>query len=198
MQNNFLKYASTLAIICLASSGLLSVVYNVTRPKILAQQLHEEEQSLKDVFPSAVEFEPVKKDSETLYYKALSGDKKILGYVFKASRRGYSSDIVTIAGVDKNWKITDIKIVYQNETPGLGTRISEVIQKETLWDIILKKVKLGKPPKPWFQEQFCGKDALSLDGSVDAITGATISSSAVIKSIEQKAKEVKELVENGR
>ena len=198
MQNNFIRFAATLAIICLASSGLLSVVYGITRPKIAAQQLREEEESLKEVFPEAVGFEPVREAGEILYYKAIGQDEKEIGYVFKASSRGYSSDIVTIAGLDLKGRITNIKVVYQNETPGLGTRITEVIQKETLWDVILKKVKLGKPPKPWFQEQFSGKDAFGLSQNIDAITGATISSRAVIESVQEKASRLKELIRDER
>ncbi len=138
MPNHFLKYAATLFIICLAASGLLSVVHRVTYPKILQQTKAEEAQSLKDVFPSAGYFEPVKQGEDVLYYKAMEAGR-LLGYVFKASKRGYSSEIVTMVGLDTQGVITKIRILSQNETPGLGTRVTEVIQKETLWDVFLKK-----------------------------------------------------------
>ena len=46
-----------------------------------------------------------------------------------------------------------------------------------------------------FTSQFNNQDALSLSG-VQAITGATISSSAVINSVIKKAQEIKELIRN--
>lgn len=183
-----------MAIICLAASGLLSVVHNLTQPKILAQAREEEEASLKEVFPAADHFTPARKDEEVLYYQAQDKQGRLLGYAFKATRRGYSSEIVTMVGMDTQGIITRIKVLAQNETPGLGSRITEVIQKETLWDVLLKKVKLAAKPQAWFQAQFSGKKYLTLDHSVNAITGATISSRAVIDSVRDKAVEIMEMV----
>jgi len=197
VQNNTLKFAATLLIICLAASGLLSVVHRWTYPKIMEQARAEEAQSLKDVFPEATEFEPVRQGQEVLYYKAL-GAGKVLGYAFTASRRGYASEIVTMAGMDAQGVIQKIKILSQNETPGLGTRIIEVVQKETLWDVLLKKARLKEKPEPWFQAQFSGKRYDALEGSVDTITGATITSKAVLDSIVEKAGEVMEMIRDGR
>ena len=196
LKSNYFKYAATLAIICLAASGLLGVVYNLTKPKILAQQILEERNSLKEVFSAADTFEPVKKGEDIFYYKALDGRKNVLGFAFKTSHKGYSSDIVTMVGMDRNGVITHIKILSQNETPGLGSRITEVIQKNTIWDILLRKAKIAPPARPWFQEQFSGKKVDELD-SVNTITGATISSRAVIDSIQEKAREVMENIKNG-
>lgn len=197
-KNNYLTYGATLAIICLAASGLLSVVFNITQPKILKQQSQEETKSLKDVFSSAQEFEPVSEGEVVVYYKALDKNKDILGYVFKASKKGYSSVIVTMVGMDTKGEITRIKVLSQNETPGLGSKINEAIAKETLWDILLKKAKMTQPPQPWFEERFNGKKATDLTQTVDTITGATISSKAVIDSVQSKAKEIMEKVQHGR
>lgn len=198
MQNNFFRYAATLAIICLAASGLLSVVYNVTQPKIAAQAKMEEESALKDVYPGVERFEPVEGKGNILYYKALSASGELLGYAFKAEKKGYSSTIVTMVGMDTKGIIKRIKILSQNETPGLGSRIEEVRQKETFWDVVLKKVKIAQKPRPWFQAQFDAKGYETLDRNVEAITGATISSLAVIVSVEEKAREVMEKARDGR
>ena len=198
MQNNFVRYAATLAIICLAASGLLSVVYNITQPRIVAQAKMEEEAALKDVFPAAARFEPLKEGDETLYYKALDTDGAVAGYAFRAEKKGYSSVIVTMVGMARDGTIERIKILSQNETPGLGTRIVEVLQKETIWDVLLRRVRISEKPRPWFQVQFDGKPHEALDEDVEAITGATISSLAVITSVETKSREIMERVNNGR
>jgi electron transport complex protein RnfG len=196
-KNNYLKFSLTLLVICLASSALLSVIYNLTRPKILAQQKHEEEASLKEVFAAAASFEPVEEAGYVIYYRALDSDKKLCGYAFKAVKRGYSSDIATMVGLNLDGTISRIKILSQNETPGLGTRVTEVLSKETLWDVILKKVKVSSVERPWFQVRFDGARADDLKNAVPVITGATITSSAVIDSIEVKAKEVMEKADRG-
>ncbi len=198
MKNNYIKYAATLAIICLAASGLLSVVFNLTQPKILLQKAQEENAALKDVFPQAQNFKSIKEGEETIYYEALNKKDEVLGYCFKAVKKGYSSDIVTMVGMDKAGVINRIKILSQNETPGLGTKIAEVIQKETLWDIVVKKIKPSSVTRPWFQEKFDNKNFKDLKDSVEVISGATISSSAVIDSIQDKAKDIMERVRHGR
>jgi electron transport complex protein RnfG len=189
-KNNYIQYAATLAIICLAASGLLSVVHNFTEPKILAQKAKEESSSLEEVYPEAREFKPVKENGEIIFYHALDKKGKVLGYCFKAEKPGYSSVIVTMVGMKRDGVIRRIKILSQNETPGLGAKICEVVQKETLWDVLLRKTRAGQRPRPWFQEMFNEQKITDLQDSVDTITGATISSRAVIESIQEKAKEI--------
>lgn len=199
LKNNYFQYAVTLAVICLAASGLLSVVFNMTHPRIIYQQTQEEQMSLKDVLPKADSFEPVKEADKVVYYKALDNKNKIVGYAFKAFKKGYSSDIVTMVGIDTNGVIDHIKILSQNETPGLGTRITEVIQKYTVWDILLKKAKVSKAvEQSWFQGQFNGKNVANLYGSVNTISGATISSRAVIDSIQVEAQKIMEKISHGQ
>jgi len=197
-RSDFLRYSLILAVICVAAAGLLSAVHRVTQPMIAAQRLAEEQESLKDVYPEAAAFEPVKEGADILYYKVLDGKKGVLGYAFKAVRRGYSSDIVTMAGITPSGTIVRIKVLSQNETPGLGTRIVEVIQEETLWDVVLRKVKVMSKPRPWFQERFDGKKVIALDGAVDTITGATISSRTVIEAVQERGQEVLQQVSDGR
>jgi electron transport complex protein RnfG len=96
-----------------------------------------------------------------------------MGFVFKARGKGYSSVIETLAGIFLDEKISAIKVISLNETPGLGMRVTE----------------------DKFISQFKNQDALSLS-DVQAITGATISSRAVINSVMKKAQEIKELIKN--
>jgi electron transport complex protein RnfG len=94
-----------------------------------------------------------------------------MGAAFKASGKGYSSIIETMVGMLKDGTITAIKVISQNETPGLGARVAE----------------------PEFTGQF--ENIKDLSG-VSAITGATISSRAVINSVEKKDKEIMAKIKN--
>jgi electron transport complex protein RnfG len=172
-RSDYLRYALTLAAICFVASAMLGAVYSVTNPMILSQQARQQEQGLREVMPEAMSFEAVKEGEDIIYYIAFGPNKRVLGYVFKASKKGYSSEIATMVGMDKAGLISRIKILSQNETPGLGTRIIEAL---------------------WFQEQFRGKNPDDLSNGVQAITGATITSRAVIDSIKEKAKYIMERV----
>jgi len=168
-----IRYGFILALICAIAAGLLAGVNELTRSKIAYQAYAEEQAALKEVMPQAAKFAEVKSGEEILYYKALDNQDKVLGFIFKAGGKGYSSVIQTLVGIFPDGKISAIKVISQNETPGLGMRVTE------------KK----------FTGQFSGQDSLSLSG-VQAITGATISSRAVMDSVKKKSAEVMELIKN--
>ncbi|MBI4982205.1 MAG: RnfABCDGE type electron transport complex subunit G [Candidatus Omnitrophica bacterium] len=170
---DMLRYGMTLSIICVVASGLLAGVNKLTKAKIVAQAQLEEELSLKEVLPKAVRFEPVKSAEEVIYYKAFDVSGNLLGVAFKAIGKGYSSNIETMVGMFKNGTVNSIKVLSQNETPGLGTNIAE---KD-------------------FTGRFVDKNIKDL-GNVQAITGATISSRAVINSVDKKSQEIQELIKN--
>jgi len=168
-----LRYGFILAMICVVASGLLAGMNSLTKAKIIAQAKAEEESALKEVMPAAAHFEPTKKGEDIIYYKARNKDGKLIGVAFKAYGKGYSSVIDTLVGMGKDGTIIAIKVLSQNETPGLGNRITE----------------------PSFTGRFSNKNVQDLAG-VQAITGATISSKAVLNSVQEKAKEMQALIKN--
>ncbi|MCM8795483.1 MAG: FMN-binding protein [Candidatus Omnitrophica bacterium] len=164
------RYGLVLALICMIAAGLLATVNSFTKAKILAQGQKEEEVGLREVMPEAFQFEPIKSQTgEILYYKASDKEGRPVGIVFKAEGKGYSSTITTLVGMRDDFSISAIKILSQNETPGLGARVSEED----------------------FAGQFKNKKDLN---DVCAITGATISSKAVIEAVKKKVEEIKGLI----
>jgi electron transport complex protein RnfG len=173
MIQDMLRFGLILALICLLAGGLLAGVNHLTKTKILAQNAIEQENSLKEVFPEAAFFEAVNSPATLLYYKALDTNKKLLGFAFIAQGKGYSSTIETLVGMRKDGAINAVRVTNLNETPGLGNRVAEKS----------------------FTGQFSNKEAGGLMG-VEAITGATISSKAVMDSVKAKALEIIELTKN--
>ncbi len=165
------RYGLVLALICIIAAGLLAGVNSLTKSKIIAQAQAEEAAGLKEVLPEAADFKQVKKNEETIYYRAFDNQDKLIGAAFKVSAKGYSSTIETMVGILKDGTITAIKVLSQNETPGLGSQVA------------------GDK----FRGQFSNKKDLS---AVQAITGATISSRAVINSVRDRAEQIKEMIKN--
>lgn len=182
----YLRFSLILFLICFFTAFSLSLVNRITQPKILAQLEKEQQLALHEVVPQAFRFEPIKKDGEIHYYKAFDKDGNLLGYAFKTETKGYSSNILTMVGIKPDGKIISIKILSHNETPGIGSKITEIKTTQTLWDKFTKKPQETKE-EPWFCEQFKGKDVRNLEKEIEAISGATISSEAVIKSVKEKA-----------
>ncbi|PLX18193.1 MAG: hypothetical protein C0601_05390 [Candidatus Muiribacterium halophilum] len=159
-----------------ADTLLLEKVDQTYRKEIIktGSILFNQNQSLE--FDGQVEF-PV-----FHYDKAMAGNQ-FLGYVIKAAPSGYSSNIETLIGLDGHGKIIGLKVVSQQETPGLGAKVQE----------------------DWFQDQFKGKDINSLylrkkdpkKGKIDAITAATISSEALTKGVREKLTSFMTLIKEG-
>ena len=168
------RYGLILGVICIVASGLLAGMNSLTKDRILAQAKEEEESSLKEVLPQAEKFEEIKSGADILYYRAEDKNGNPAGVAFKASGKGYSSTIETMVGMQKDGTITAIKVLSQNETPGLGGNVVEQS----------------------FTSRFSDKNFQDLKEQVQAITGATISSRAVINSVQEKAEKIKVLIKD--
>jgi len=163
-----------LTIVVAVCVSLLSYVDSLTREKISAQEDEAIKSLLTEMFPEMSRYE-FKNEIYTVYS---DGDK--LGYAFLAVGKGYGGDINILVGLSDEITVKGIKIVSQTETPGLGSRITE----------------------PFFTDQFAGvainNVALSRDGGkIDAITGSTISSSAVVDAVRDTAMEKVKQLEGG-
>ena len=168
-----MRYGFILSLICAVAAALLAGMNSLTKTRIIAQAQAEEELSLEEVMPEGAHFEAVKRGEEIIYYKVHDKNGKLIGVAFKTSGKGYSSTVETMVGMRTDGTITAIKILNQNETPGLGARVTE-----------------GN-----FSGQFSNKNIQGLS-EVQAITRATISSKAVIDSVKKKSEEIQALIKN--
>jgi len=167
-----IRFGLVLGVICLVATLVLAAVHEVTKPKIEEQARIEREAALKEVSPGADTFKAETAD-DIEYYEAYKGGE-LTGYCLKLMARGYGGYIHMVAGIDKDGVITGVRILEHAETPGLGSKMTEV--------------KPGEED-PWFLRQFVGKSAASIEvkKNIDAITGATISSRVVTDAVREGA-----------
>ncbi len=159
------------------AGAALAYVNVLTSPRVEANRSLAEESARSEALPGMRGgFDLKKTDSGFEYWIGYSDPAKtqVGGYIFIARERGYSSMLETMVGISPTGDITGTKVIHQQETPGLGTKITEIRHGES---------------EPWFQKQFIGKtlkDDLKVKqdgGMLDAVTGATISSRAMAISI---------------
>jgi len=189
-----LKFAFILFLVNLIAASVLAGMYNVTKARIAAQENLIRQEALRQVMPETVgdTLEPVKKGGVIKHWKVFKGnDPGIAGYIFIARKYGYSSVIETVVGMKKDGTITGVRILSQNETPGLGAKIVEAISDRTLVSALKEVFSKEKHEEavvpPYFTEQFRDKDIRGIElskNNIHAITGATISSRAVLDSIK--------------
>jgi len=100
----------------------------------------------------------------------VSRDDRLVGWVVKAGGQGYAGKIELLLGLDPDaQKILGLFVLEQKETPGLGNKITVADWRNQF---------IGKKSQPPLQV-VKGKGGGAGDQTIDAVTGATISSRAV-------------------
>ena len=163
--NEIVKPVLVLVCICLVVSALLAYINSVTSPIIAKAEQEKTEQAMSEVLTESEGFRPVEIDNlpdrVTEIYSAENGS----GYVFMLTTKGYGGDMKLICGIKSDGTIEQCKTLSHSETSGLGSKTAE---------------------DP-YRNQYCGKSSDTLS-EVDAITGATISSTAYKNAIEDAFK----------
>ena len=165
-----------LTIIVAISVILLVVVNNITSPVVEARRMEEITGNLEKIFPGIDKYE-LKDEIYFIYGK--DGEK--LGYAFTASGSGYGGVIDILVGLNSNFEIEGVSIISQTETPGVGARITESSFTDQFKGLTINDIALK-----------------SGGGKIDAITGATISSNAVVSAIRDRMSEVLDTLESSK
>ena len=177
------KPVIALTLITLLAGVALSGVFTMTKDTIDAQKAAAQRASFKVVLPDADAddpFEPMEAPEGTYgdgayrktvineVYRGVGKDGSTVGYVFVITNsNGYSGDIKLSLGIKADGTVYGIAFTELNETPGKGSLAAE----------------------PAFKAQFNARlvDEFELNGSgdngIDAITGATITSNAVLDAV---------------
>lgn len=159
-------------------TGLLGGIYQVTKPIIEENNAKTQMAAMQALLTDADDFVAVEGASEELVaaiFVAKAGANQV-GYVAKVTPLGYGGTIELLVAFDAQCTVQGIKILSHAETPGFGANAE----------------------KPTFTEQFKAKKApLSVtkvtpdDDEVQAITGATITSTAVAEGVNAAATYIK-------
>lgn len=173
--NEIIKPVLVLVCICLVVTALLAYINSVTSPIIAKAEQEKTEQAMSEVLTQADGFEKLEienlPDRVTEVYTANNGS----GYVFMLTTKGYGGDMKLICGMKSDGTIEQCKTLSHAETSGLGSKTAE---------------------DP-YRNQYCEKNADTLS-EVDAITGATISSTAYKNAIEDAFKAFDMVKEAGK
>ena len=181
--NKVLKMFLNLTVIGVLAGGLLAVIFSVADPLIQANKEKEPKESIFVVLPEAKDYMVMEKTvgkQKLVLYKGVDANGDAVGVAFKAEGSGFQGKIVTMVGLGLDYlQLKGIKVLEQLETPGLGNRISEDSFQGQFKGVEVKPrieyIKNRKPEKP---------------NQIQAITGATISSDAVVKHINKSVEMV--------
>ena len=182
-----LNMLATLTVIGLVSGGLLSYVSGWASPFIAENKLKATEEAIYLVQPEGKSYEPVQ-DPNLEAYKVFNENQEFIGYSLVYKGNGFQDKIRIMAGLtDDMRKITAIEILEQIETPGLGTKILEPPFKDQFHNLVTT------PNIDWIKEGSGEKK----ENEIVAITGATISSKAVVAILNEGLTKLRELEKKG-
>jgi Na+-translocating ferredoxin:NAD+ oxidoreductase subunit G len=168
-KKEILKPTVTLFVICLITALLLAVTNQMTSVKIAEMNQQTESASRQVVLPGATAFE----DSKDETYAIGKNGSVIFGYVFTTKTKSYGGDLSVMTGISKDGKVTGVVILSISDTPGLGLNA----QKESFRNQYKQAV-----PEKGFEVI---KSGTAAPGQINAMTGATITSKAVTKCVDE-------------
>lgn len=211
--NKKIEYTKALLIICACAAVGLGVTFVLTKGKIQQRADEKRHNALMTVLPNLSgdpeEITPESTPVSDKVYKGSDAGNGLIGYAAMGVGQGYSSKLKVMVGVDPSVsKVLAICVLYQNETPGLGTKVTEVASTKTIWKVLFGKDETEPTEEellPWFQKQFIEKSLNQIvvvrvkdPDKITAITGATITTDAVVKAVEKAVEKIKESVINNR
>lgn len=170
-----LRLIIVMTIISAAAGVILAYTNKVTRDPIEKARSKETVEALALVLPpfdnqpSTCTNTVAVQGQDWTFYVARQNGQYVGAAFVSTSRKGYGGEIKLMVGVTADGTVKDVRILSQQETPGLGTKVAETP----------------------FRGQFANKPVAGTvwkvrkdGGDFDAITGATISSRAVLEAIQ--------------
>lgn len=187
MMRHILNLGLRLFLVCAVAAAGLGLTYTLVKDRIALEEAKRRAKAA-DVVLSSIDAQPQESEELTALlqprfsdlitvFEGLDADGRRAGYAFVLKSKGYN--FITLAvGVDVEGRVTGIKAVTNEETPGLGAVALD--SKECL-----EKFR-GKGPEP-----------LTLKVDVDAWTGATFTSKGITNGVNMALQMWKALQEGG-
>lgn len=171
-KNNPVLPAVYLSLICLITTGLVALTFSLTQPARDMQAQISANANRRLVVPEAADFVAIELDQAaadaglTEAYKAVDEDGQTIAWLLVAGTRGYGGQIPVMLAINPDLQISGIKVLKNDETPGLGKKVAESF-------FISQYLNQG------IEREFVLSGAAKDQVGIDSVAGATISSNAV-------------------
>ena len=159
-----LRLTVTLLLICGAVAAVLAGVNAITKGPIAAIQEQKTQNAIAVVLPGAGNVEKMTLTGDTGIVNAVYASEA--GYAVEVAPSGFDGEVTMMVGI-ADGAVTGVSVISHTETPGLGAVAAANNAK-------------GEA----FRSQFVGKSGvLSVGDQVDGMSGATITSKAVVTGV---------------
>ncbi len=175
----YLRIGGILLLICALMGGLLAGINALTAPVIATAQAEKTNAAIADFFADTTEAKPLTlaaaPENVVAAYRA-ERDGVVLGFAYQVAPKGFKGEVSLLVGVYPNGTVCGVTVLSHSETGGIGTK---VLTADNL-------------------AQYLGQSgALTLGDEVDAVTGATITSRAVLAGVNAALAAHEQVVRGG-
>lgn len=189
---------STRMVVVLTSIGLLSgsflaTVGHLTKERIALNKQREIEEAIIQVVPGTVSSQKLYEERDLSVYGGKNEEGNLVGFAIHASGIGFQDKITLMLGTNTSLERTNrLAILDQKETPGLGAKITDRDSFLKYWENrdCSGTISLRKPAVSASEEL--------LPSEINAITGATISSEAVLSIVNSSLEHARRLIKEGK
>ena len=189
---HFMQQSWLLIVASFCFGLLIAVTSAALSPRIRQNEINKRNRMVTVLLPEAKDFilmeESIEiqsiqgKKEKVEIYKAMSQADECVGWSFEAVGSGFADKIKLVIALDRNFeKIAGFDVLSSNETPGFGDQIKYDYYRDQFKGAPageLKLVTVGERSK--------------IDSEIVAISGATISSEAVVEIVSNSIRQVKE------
>ncbi|WP_095590459.1 electron transport complex subunit RsxG [Actibacterium ureilyticum] len=178
-----LGHGLLLALFCLATALILSLVDQATRAPIARRATEDLTASLAQVVPDdrhdndlttrTRRIDDSAEGTKTVYQATANGT--VTGVAFRMTGAGYAGPVEVLLGVAPDGTLLGVRVLSHAETPGLGDKVDVAISD---WILGFTGLSLSQPaPADW---------KVRRDGGVfDQFSGATITPRAVVDAVRR-------------
>ena len=191
---NFIKQSALVLILSVIFGSALALMYAATNPAYITNQEKATLESIGKTIPGADKAENLQTSEVKsiegykvyrIFDSSQGGDETLLGWAYVAKGKGFGGDIKLLIGLNAQADgLVGIDVLEDVETPGFGNYIND----EERWKSKFRP-RDGKTLS-LDRNLVVIKSTAKKDYQIQAITGATISSKAVVAIINDSAGKV--------
>lgn len=177
----------------LISGSFLASVGLLTKERIALNRQRETKAAIVTVVPGTTNSQIVYEEEGFTVYEGKEDNGNLAGFAIYASGTGFQGKITLMYGTDSSMtKIKFLTIIEQRETPGLGSKITDIETFLRYWENkdMSSSLTLHKPAASSPEEL--------APTEVNTITGATISSEKVLEIVNLSLERLRNLKKEGK
>ena len=160
----YLRVGGILLLICALIALMLAGVNRLTRDTIAAHKAEKVQAAIGAIFADSQSTEAAVPQGhpQVLAAYTVTKENTTIGSCYTVTANGFGGSIELMVGIDTAGKICGVEVIEHSETSGIGTNVLT----------------------PGYLSRYNGKyGSLTLGEDVDAHTGATVSSKAVLSCV---------------